>query len=393
MGMCENEHCSVCGATTTRPVLSISNVPVYCNVLWPTRADALQAPAGEIALQFCGGCGHVYNAAFDSARTDYTDSYDNSLHFSVRFNKYAEGLAHRLIETYRLRDKDVIEIGCGKGDFLKLLCDKGGNRGIGFDRSYEPGRESEGVSGNVQFVQDFYSASYAHFPVDFICCRHVLEHIDSPTDFLRDLRGWIGERTDTVLYFEVPDGMFTIQSLGIWDLIYEHCSYFTRRSLVRAFELAGFEVLGLGESFGGQYLYIEARPAGHASSSGFEPNLAMRELDRFVAAFDANYRAKVSFWREKLAAAQGEAVVVWGGGSKGVTFLNVLNKRGAIEYVVDLNPHKQGRFVPGTGQKVVAPEFLRDHRPSKVLVMNSIYVEEIKGAIDAMGIAAAVECV
>ena len=393
MGLGESERCSVCGSTTIRSVLAISNVPVYCNVLWPSRAEALEAPVGDIELSFCSGCGHLYNAAFDPGQTDYTENYDNSLHFSPRFNEYAEGLAQRLVDTYDLRDKDIIEIGCGKGDFLRLLCDKGGNRGVGFDRSYEPDRAEQELSGNVEFVRDFYSGSHAHLPVDFICCRHVLEHIDKPTDFLRDLRGWIGERTDTVLYFEVPDGMFTVHSLGIWDLIYEHCSYFTRRSLVKAFELAGFEILALGESFGGQYLHVEARPAGLSTSSGFGAGLAMEELERSVAAFDANYRSKVAFWREKLAGARDGALVVWGAGSKGVTFLNVLDKRGVIEYIVDLNPHKQGRFVPGTGQRVVAPESLRGHRPSKILVMNSIYLEEIKGAIDGMGLDAAVECV
>jgi hypothetical protein len=393
MDLDANERCSVCGSDATRPILEIPDVPVYCNVLWPSRAEALSAPAGDIALQFCSACGHVYNSAFDPTRTEYTENYNNSLHFSPRFNEYADKLAQRLIETYRLRGKDLIEIGCGKGDFLRLLCDKGGNRGIGFDRSYEPERASGDMSKGVRFIRDFYSAEYAHYPVDFVCCRHVLEHIDRPTEFLGALRGWIGDRTDTVLYFEVPDGMFTIDTLGIWDLIYEHCSYFTRRSLVRAFELAGFEIQALGESFGGQYLYIEARPAAYPVSPGFDAHLAEDDLDRSVVAFDEKYRAKVDFWQERLASAHDETVVVWGGGSKGVTFLNVLDKRGAIEYVVDLNPHKQGKFVPGSGQEVVAPEFLRAHRPTKVLVMNSIYIEEIRGAIDEMGLETAVECV
>ncbi len=386
-------HCSVCGSTSIVPALEIPDVPVYCNVLWSSAERALAAPTGDISLRFCEKCGHVFNAKFDSAQTDYTANYDNSLHFSQRFNAYAEALAERLIDTYQLRSKDIIEIGCGKGDFLRMLCDKGGNRGRGFDRSYEPDRTTDAPAKNVTFVQDFYHGAYAHEPVDFFCCRHVLEHIENPTDFLRDLRGWIGARQKTVLYFEVPNGMFTIESLGIWDLIYEHCSYFTRRSLVRAFELAGFEVLAIGESFGGQYLYVEARARHDSSTSACDPDLAIAELQRHVATFDAKYQSKVQSWQQKLAAAPQGTAVVWGGGSKGVTFLNVLKNTGGIDYIVDLNPHKQGKFVPGTGQEVVAPGFLREHRPATVVVMNPIYLEEIGNEIESMGIDAVVECV
>lgn len=379
-------HCSVCGSTRGASVLEIPDVPVYCNVLWSSQNKALSAPTGDISLQFCQECGHVFNTAFDPAQTDYTASYDNSLHFSERFNAYAEALADRLIETYGLHGKDIVEIGCGKGDFLRMLCGKGGNRGKGYDRSYEPDRTTESSPENVTFVQDFYQGKYAQEPVDFICCRHVLEHIENPTDLLRDLHGWISGRQDVVLYFEVPNGMFTIESLGIWDLIYEHCSYFTRRSLVRAFELAEFEILALDESFDGQYLYVEARAKRGSTTLACDPNLEMTELERHIAAFDAKYQSKVQSWQRKLAAAPRHSTVVWGGGSKGVTFLNVLKDTGGIEYIVDLNPHKQGKFVPGTGQEVVAPEFLQAHRPERVVVMNSIYLEEIGNAIKSMGV-------
>ena len=69
---------------------------------------------------------------------EYTQSYENSLHFSPGFQKFAADLADRLITRYNLRGKDVIDIGCGKGDFLKLICARGGNRGVGFDPSYVP---------------------------------------------------------------------------------------------------------------------------------------------------------------------------------------------------------------------------------------------------------------
>jgi hypothetical protein len=81
-------------------------------------------------------------------------------------------------------------------------------------------------------------------------------------------------------------------------------------------------------------------------------------------------------------------VVVWGAGSKGVTFLNTVRGADWIEYVIDINPRKQGMYIPGGGQPIVSPEMLAEHRPSTVLVMNPIYQDEIRGRLSRMGIKA-----
>lgn len=86
--------------------IEIPRVPVYCNVLWPTRDEALHAPRGDIRLAFCKGCTHIFNIAFDPGRMEYTQEYENPLHFSPRFQEYAMSLAERLIKDYDLYDKD-----------------------------------------------------------------------------------------------------------------------------------------------------------------------------------------------------------------------------------------------------------------------------------------------
>ena len=81
-------------------------------------------------------------------------------------------------------------------------------------------------------------------------------------------------------------------------------------------------------------------------------------------------------WLEQVRTA-GKRVVVWGGGSKGVSFLNAVQSRGTVEYVVDINPHKQNQYVGGTGQKIIPPRFLKDYKPHYVIAMNKNYKEEI----------------
>src|SRR6266850_2309832 len=136
----QRKECPVCARATLEPFFEGGEVPVYCNVLWPTRAAALSCPKGNIHLAFCRGCGFIANLAFDPQYLAYDQSYENSLHFSPQFQEYAQTLADHLISRYELKGKSVVEIGCGKGEFLALLCSLGHNRGVGFDPTYVDGR-------------------------------------------------------------------------------------------------------------------------------------------------------------------------------------------------------------------------------------------------------------
>jgi hypothetical protein len=197
-----------------------------------------------------------------------------------------------------------------------------------------------------------------------------------------------------VVYFEMPNALWTLRDMGIWDIIYEHCSYFTPASLAAACEGAGFSVLDLREVFGGQFLAVEAVPADGPVPPTFGDRLDFVQMERDVAAFGENYRAKVDHWRTRLdeLAHKGQRAVVWGSGSKGVTFLNTLRDESPIAHVVDINPRKQGMFVAGTGQAIISPDALREHRPDLVIVMNRLYEGEIRRMLDERGIDAPIEC-
>lgn len=389
--------CPGCGGKETRVFWSTQGVPVHCNSLCRSREQALAVPKGDISLAYCRQCGLISNVRFDEKLMAYDPDYENSLHFSGRFQKYAEALAQRLIDQHDLRDKDIVEIACGRGDFLEMLCTGGGNRGIGFDPSVPDdvltGRDataddSPGRAGEIRFVKAFYGARGADYPVDFICCRHALEHVPDPVGFLKTLRANIGDRLDTLVFFEVPNVLYTLRELGIWDVIYEHCLYFSRVSLARVFAHAGFEVLAVNDEYEGQFLSIEAKPAATGAAMPVESPEDLTALSRDVHAFGQKYREKIGIWEERLTdlASSGRRAVVWGSGSKGVTFLNTIHVGSLIDYVVDINPRKQGMFVPGGGQQIVGPDELQRVQPEVVIVMNPIYQAEIASMLASVGL-------
>lgn len=359
-------------------------MPTYVNFPCKTRQEALECPRGDIVLALCRTCGLITNVAFDPARLQYREGYENSLHYSEVFQRYARSMADRLIERYALENKDIIEIGCGRGDFLYMLCEQGRNRGVGFDPSHTgPPEGVEGTS-SVRFVRDLYGERYGDQPADFVCCRHTLEHVESPGELLGPLHRSIGER-DTPVFFEVPNMSFILRNRFVWDIIYEHTSYFTPPSLEYAFELAGFRPTDTYASFGGQYLCVEARPQ---SGSGPRPPGAVDAIAGDVDTFERAYQKDVAAWDARLRgfAKAGKRVVVWGGGSKGITFLNTFDAVASVTNVIDVNPAKSGTFIAGSGQEIVPPGYLSDHPADVIIIVNPIYEGEIRRTAGDLGV-------
>jgi hypothetical protein len=378
-----DDGCLICGGKSLAPLISINDVPTLCNRLCGSKAEAANAPRSHILLSYCVNCGHIVNSAFDEARVNYDGRYENTLTFSPRYGQYAKVMADRIINRYGLIGKNIVEIGCGGGDFLRLLCDPG-NHGEGYDPSQSTSRSTTGL-GSVEIIGRNFVVEDAH-GADLVCCRHVLEHLLRPLDLLWQLRESIASKSDAAVCFEVPNGLFTLDRLGIWDIIHEHVSYFTPFSLVRAFEASGFTVCCVEVTFDDQYLWLEARVDGQSPPSGLPHWLP----DALYSSFATRFAEKVAHWRRRIDSLRSERrqIVIWGAGAKGVMFLNLLGiAAGAgVDWVVDINPRKHGHFVPLMGQEIIGPERLAQSPPDLVVVMNPEYEHEVRAMIDGVGI-------
>ncbi len=377
-------RCPVC-ATPAEVFLRLAEAPVHCHRLQPTPEAARSAPRGPMDLAHCGDCGHVFNVAFDPSLVDYGPGYENPLDHSETFQAFARSLARRLIDRYGLRHTVVADIGCGGGGFLRLLCGIGDNRGIGFDRGHGPRTTVDDTDPRLTIHGQDLPAGDGSLRADLVCCRHVLEHVPDPKAFLEAIKAAIGVRADTVVYFEVPNGAFIWRDMSVWDLIYEHVSYFVGGSLARLFRDGGFQVINVAEDYGGQFLSLEARPGNGTPKVLTEP-LTTHSGD--LTAFADAYKDKLAFWRRTLdgIAVANRRAVVWGAGSKATSFLNALDPTaaGAVSSVIDINPQKQGRYVTGTGHPILAPESLAETPPDDLIIMNPLYRDEIKERLRAI---------
>jgi hypothetical protein len=385
-----NERCPNCRSTGLSVFYTVKDVPMHSCLLVSSQEEALTYPRGDLQLGFCRACGFIANTSFDGAANNYCTEYEETQGFSPRFRAFAKSLAERWIEKYDIRNKRILEIGCGKGEFLALMCELGDNRGIGIDPAYVPERNPSCAAGQIEFIQDFYSDAYADVESDVMCCRHTLEHIAPTYTFIDMIRRAIGDRKDVLVLFEVPDVMRVLSEGAFWDMYYEHCTYFSAGSLARLFRACGFELDDLYLDYDGQYIILAAYPGERSIRPAFELENDLGELSKAYGAFGQTCSDRIVQWRNTIGElmADGQRMVLWGSGSKAVSFLTTLGLTDEIEYVVDINPYKQGRFSLGTGQEIVSPEFLTRYRPDNVIVMNPIYCDEIKRDLDRLGIRA-----
>lgn len=387
-------RCPNCDAAESYIFHRVPNVPVNSCLLFADRGRAEGLARGDIDLAFCRNCAFVFNAAWQSGATVYTDLYEETQVFSPTFSAYQQKLAEDLIDRYDVFGKEIVEIGCGKGAFLTLLCELGGNSGVGYDPSFVPERSTAGKS-NIVFKREYFSETTDQRAPDLVCCRMTLEHISETRRFIQSVRRITSPERGTIVFFQIPDVRRILAEGAFWDIYYEHCSYFCPASLERLFRSCSFDVLRMTGGFGDQYLAIEARAVEDAKVA----DVFTRHEDVEHLAADAEVYTDVAArsaadWEARISAVTraGGRVVLWGSGSKAVAFLSAVDAGQEIEYLVDVNPHRWGKYVPGTGKQIVSPEYLSSYSPDLVIAMNPVYREEIAADLNRFGCKDALLC-
>ena len=380
----EGARCPGCGSAARAPDYSVASTPVTCASVFATAHEARAVPMARVELVSCAHCGLLFNPCFDTRLAEVGARYESSQAASAHFSSFARSLARSWVERHGLRGKSVLEIGCGRGEFLRLLLDEG----VGQVRGLDPVAPPKGIDEPRLTIEPVsFDATTLDRDADAVVCRHTLEHVADVRGFLALLAQWAGRAPGRVVLFEVPATERVLEEAAFWDIYYEHCNYFTADSLVHAFEAAGFDVLRHERVYGDQYLILEARRASGAvapRTHDFEP------LSQECGRFGGRARAAVANCDRHLAAfaAGGRPVVLWQGAAKTVGFLASLTTASPIHSAVDLSPQRQGGFLPGSGLAVHAPAALPAIDPQYVIVMNPVYRDEVQRQLDSLGVAA-----
>ena len=335
-------------ASSARVLFRQDQLPVFQNHMYDTAAAARNCPKGDVVLVEDPRTGLIYNEAFRAELMNYDAHYQNEQGVSPLFRKHLEAVAG--IVDRQLGRRSLVEVGCGKGLFLEKLQQLGCDI-TGFDPTYE---------GTNPRVRQAYFEPGTGITAKGLVLRHVLEHIADPVRFLmqlRDANGGSGR-----IYIEVPCFDWICSHRAWFDIFYEHVNYFRLSDFQRMFG----RVLESGRLFGDQYLYVVAE-LGSLHSPVIDPQ------DRAEMPAD--------FATMALAVDATTHAALWGGASKGVIFALLRERAGhPVSVVIDINPAKQGKYLPGTGLLVQSPEAAMRTLPRRaaIYVMNSNYLEEIR---------------
>lgn len=255
----EEPSCYLCASDDVVDFFQMPPVPTQDGIMCASEEEAKSVVKGSINLRFCKNCGFIGNEGYESKKISF-GTYDFSNDHSPLFKAFVNQQCEGLIQRYDLRGKTILDIGCGDGFFLEAICKNGGNRGIGIDSGFDHAKRKPTEGTNISFIKDYYSEKYQYFEVDFIACRLVIDLLGDPIDFLKILRRNLESRSKTIVYFEVPNAQYTFGEMVIWNVVYEHRSWFSEDSLAYLFEKTGFEVLNVAPCWQDEFLGIEVRP-------------------------------------------------------------------------------------------------------------------------------------
>ncbi len=385
----ESERCPVCESMRTHLCFSQHGVPTQAGFLARTRAQALEAAVGDITLQHCRSCSHIWNSSFDPDKVGFDPDYDLSQYHSAAYRDYITGSIERLISRYGLIGKKALDIGCGKGDFLRMLVAAGIDEAIGFDPTFVEANFDADDRKHITIHRRNYTRDDRALAPDVVTCRSVMQYIPNPREFLLSLRETLNGKLDTLVYFEVPNGGEAFRNKFVWFVMYEAGCFFSAASLARIFRDCGFQVLDVLPALGSSQLEIEAKPSLSPRPYPSEAPDLIAEVDEEVESFAAEHASQVEKWsaRFDLYRQRGQRVVLWAAGMRAISLLvSVPSASACVEFVVDVNPQRQGRYMPRTGQEVISPEELIRVKPDVVIATNPNYAEEIYLHLKTLGV-------
>ncbi len=329
---------------------------------WPkSEEDAREMTPLPLDFVRCVSCGHVYNRSFRYEDVPYSD------HPNLMYNQskhWAEHLAHvrDLVLDHAPPSPRIVEIGCGTGHLLSALAQANpSGQYIGFD----PNAGSADLAPGVVTHQALFDP-VTHLPQirpHVVVSRHVLEHLVNPLGFIQRLSfaaEWFG--LETKLYLEVPciDPVFKGRRTN--DFYYEHNSHFTVESFTRMLDRCVSRVHCVRTAYGDEVVYGVAT----VGVEGERTRIASEAI-----AFAADTRRKLGNVREQLdrLLEQERQIALWGGTGKSAAFINHFGlDAGRFPIVVDSDPDKLGSYVPGSGQLIRHPEYLRQHHAQVILI-------------------------
>jgi len=311
--------------------------------------------------------------------------------YSKTWMKHMEKFAAEVIHRFQLDKKSkVIEIASNDGYLLKNFKKK--NIPIlGIEPALNVAKFAK--KKGIPTIEKFFSYKTATELVkkeqsaDVLIAINVLPHVPNLNDFLKGIKKIL--KTDGTVIIQFSAYLLKLIECREFDTIYhEHYSYFSLFTLNKIFSKHGlkiFDVEELSIHGGSLRIYATHKQNGLTPSKKIqkliekEKKSGLRNITTYTNFYEKVISLKLDLWKFIInAQKQGKKIVCYGAPAKGNTLLNYCGiKNDLIEFTVDISPHKQGLYLPGTHIPIHQPKFIKKNKPDYVLLLAWNLKEEI----------------
>ncbi|MES2819761.1 MAG: class I SAM-dependent methyltransferase [Pseudomonadota bacterium] len=382
-------NCRGCATPLSLPLIDLGTAPPSNAYL---RADQLDQAESWVPLKVmvCQHCWLVQTEDYRAADSLFDADYAYFSSYSTTWLAHAERYVAQMAERFGLDAQSrVVEIAANDGYLLQYVARRGiPCLGVEPTASTARAARDKGLEIRELFFGEQTAQALVEegWSADLMAANNVLAHVPAINDFLKGFATLL--KPAGVATFEFPHLLRLMAEQQFDTLYHEHYSYLsltTVQQLCQRNGLALFDVEALPTHGGSLRVYVQ-RAAGPQQTLPAVAELLAREEAAGVrtAAFYSSLAPAAEGIKHQLLAfllrakAEGKRVVGYGAAAKGNTLLNFAGVRpDLLAWVADANPHKQGKFMPGSRIPIVAPERIAQERPDYVLVLPWNLLEEV----------------
>jgi SAM-dependent methyltransferase len=351
--------CRVCGKQFfPTPLLQYKNMPNSAQFL--PKEESLETDRGvDLDICQCSGCGLVQ---LSNEPVSYYKEVIRAAGISKEMTNFRKDQFSKFVEDYSMRQKKIVEIGCGKGEYLSIMKETRVDA-YGLEDSEESVNFCKHIGLKVSrgFIENS-KQTIRGAPFDAFFMLNFLEHLPDPNSTLMGINNNI--LTGAVGLIEVPN-FDTSRKTFFSEFIRDHLFYFTKETLVSTLMFNGFEILDCQKVWHGSILSAIVKKREKIDLSHFSNHRTWlrQEIEKYINKFDAG------------------KVAIWGASHQSLAIISMFNLAQKIRYVIDSAPFKQGKYTPASHIKIVNPDVLDSDPVDAIIVMAALYSNEVAGII------------
>lgn len=348
--------CRVCGHNFFKePLLRYKNMPSAAQYL--PDVESLESDKGiDLEVCQCSGCGLVQ---LSNVSVTYYKEVIRAAGFSEEMKDFRMKQFRRFIEKYSLKGKKIVEIGCGRGEYLSII-QQFGVEAYGLEQATQSVQQC--VKNGLKVSKGFVQSSTDRIngaPFDAFFILNFLEHLPDPNSTLRGIYNNLVNSAVGIV--EVPNFDMVLKKKLFSEFIRDHLFYFTKDTLKTLLRLNGFEIVECDIVWHGYIISAIVKKMEKLDIANFHEcqEKLKTEINSYISRFGD------------------KKVAIWGAGHQALAIISMTDIVDKIKYVVDSATFKQGKYTPSTHIPIVSPKALDSDPVNAVIVMAASYSDEV----------------